>query len=1165
MTGEPARAAKGATRIRSRRVAVFVASLAVACVTFGASAAVGQCAPWWHVSSNVLPAVLSPGGEGEVTLRATNIGDTATVGPVHLTDTLPAGLEVVEEEVEGQMVPAVEFVLVPASFGQRNLGLNGGFIASLVHMCSLTGNQVSCSSEGAFEEFVFTLNPYEDMEIRMKVKDEGPVGKLTNRIEVSGGEARATAIEPSIEVGTEAPTFGIEQSSLSVVPEEDDGTVDALAGSHPFQLTTSFNLRQNADPFHPPGLPKDVSIELPAGVVGNATSLPQCSDHDFHENVHNSVTVNHCSAASVIGVASVTIDEPDTLKFDTLPVPVFNLVPEAGEPARFGFEAAGAVVTLDPSIRTGSDYGVTVSVHNLTQLAATLASTVTIWGTPGDSRHAASRGWGCLINEHYATESEGSVSCERSQGVEAKPFLTLPTICNVPFATTVSGDSWPIKETVLTEPVVHQFGPVGYTLSEGTHEIELTGCDQLAFDPSMEAQLDTNEASSPAGITVRVRVPQVTEGADGRASSTIKDITVALPEGVSVNPASAGGLAACTESEVGFEGNDAATGVAMFSPSLPANFCPEASKIATVEAVSPLLPATQHLVGALYLASQNANPFGSLIAFYMVMQNTESGVLVKLPGEVKLDPNTGRITATIKNVPPLPFEEAVVKFFGGSRAALASPTLCGQPSEERYRTTASFAPWSGGEAIQSASGFGITSGPGGAPCPNAVGDQSPTTVPFAPKLKAGTAGLQAGGYTSIATHVERSDGEQEVGALSFRLPPGLAGVVASVVPCGETAADEGTCGPDSLIGQASVTVGVGTTPYQVNGGQVFLTGPYRGAPFGLSITSPAKAGPFDLGKGACDCIVVRASLSIDPHTTQVTVTTDSSGPNAIPRMLEGIPLKIRSIDATVNRPHFAFNPTNCEPMSITGDFASVLGASASATVPFQVANCARLGFAPKFSATVNGKWSKRDGVAFGVKLAYPQGSFGTQANIAKVKVVLPRQLPSRLSTLQEACLAKVFEADPTKCPAHSLVGHATVKTPVLPVPLTGSAYFVAEGGAQFPLLILVLKGDNVTVDVVGNTAIKHGITTSTFKATPDVPFSSFELTLPQGPFSALGAFSNLCNQKLSMATEIVGQNGAVLTKPTKIAVTHCARPARAKSKSAKRHASRAQKPRKQRK
>jgi hypothetical protein len=207
--------------------------------------------------------------------------------------------------------------------------------------------------------------------------------------------------------------------------------------------------------------------------------------------------------------------------------------------------------------------------------------------------------------------------------------------------------------------------------------------------------------------------------------------------------------------------------------------------------------------------------------------------------------------------------------------------------------------------------------------------------------------------------------------------------------------------------------------------------------------------------------------------------------------------------------------------------------------PFQITNCAALKFAPKFAASTKGKTSKANGASLSVKLSYPQAPFGTDANIAKAKVSLPKQLPSRLTTIQKACTAAVFEQNPANCPAASILGHAKVITPIVPVPLEGPAYFVSHGGEAFPDLTIVLQGYGITVQLVGNTQIKNGITTNTFKATPDAPFSSFELDLPQGPHSALAANANLCSSRLTMPTELTAQNGLVFKQATRIKITGC--------------------------
>jgi hypothetical protein len=324
---------------------------------------------------------------------------------------------------------------------------------------------------------------------------------------------------------------------------------------------------------------------------------------------------------------------------------------------------------------------------------------------------------------------------------------------------------------------------------------------------------------------------------------------------------------------------------------------------------------------------------------------------------------------------------------------------------------------------------------------------------------------------------------------------------------------------------------------------IYLTGPYEGAPFGLSIVTPVIAGPFDLGT-----IVTRAKIEVDRRTAQITVTTDP-----LPQIVKGVPTDLRVVDAVIDRPGFMFNPTNCSPQSFSGAATSSQGAAAPISSPFQVGSCQSLKFKPDFKVSTSAHPSRANGASLTARVVYPTSALGnnqatSQANIAYVKVSLPKQLPSQLETLRKACLARVFETNPADCPAGSVVGHATATTPVLPVPLTGPAYFVSHGGEAFPSLIIVLQGDNVTVDLEGTTFIsKQGITSSTFKQVPDVPVGTFQLTLPQGPHAALTAIlpakahGSICGQKLVMPTVFKGQNGAEIRQNTKITPTGCGR------------------------
>ncbi len=502
------------------------------------------------------------------------------------------------------------------------------------------------------------------------------------------------------------------------------------------------------------------------------------------------------------------------------------------------------------------------------------------------------------------------------------------------------------------------------------------------------------------------------------------------------------------------------------------------------------------------------------------------------------------------------------------------PSHCGT-----YTTQASFTPWSGNAPIDTTSSFDITTGPGDAGDPPGTGCPG-ASLPFSPSLTGGAENLQAGAFSPFTLTMTRRDGEQNLQSVQAQLPPGLSGILSNVELCPEPQADLGECGPNSLIGETTVSVGVGGDPYTVSGGKFYLTGPYEGAPFGLTFEVPAKAGPFDLernaanpaGEDACDCVIVRGKIEVNPLTAALTVSSNPPGtPYAIPTSIEGIPLEIQHINAITTRGDFQFNPTNCNKMEVTGTIHSSEGNTDKIGVPIQVTNCASLKFTPNFSVSTSGKTSKADGADLITKLTEPAGSLGSQANITKVKVELPKALPSRLTTLQKACTAAQFETNPAGCPSASFIGHATVHTPLLPVPLTGPAIFVSHGGEAFPSLTMVLQGYGITIDLVGSTFIsKAGITSTTFKTVPDQPFSTFELTLPEGKYSALAANGNLCaptttktvskkvtvkrngksvkvTKKVSesvaaplvMPNEFIAQNGAAIHEETDISVTGC--------------------------
>jgi hypothetical protein len=422
-------------------------------------------------------------------------------------------------------------------------------------------------------------------------------------------------------------------------------------------------------------------------------------------------------------------------------------------------------------------------------------------------------------------------------------------------------------------------------------------------------------------------------------------------------------------------------------------------------------------------------------------------------------------------------------------------------------------------------------------------------LPFSPSLIAGATTDQAGGFTGFSLLLQSGDGQQRIERLTFKAPQGLSGMLSSVPLCPEPQAQQGTCSPASQIGHSTVASGPGSYPLTIPQpgdpeSPIYLTGPYDGAPFGLTIVTHVIAGPFNLGN-----VITRAKIEVDPHTAQITVTTDP-----LPQVIDGVPTDLRLVDSVIDRPGFMFNPTNCSPSSFSGTAYGTpppgvggVGVTAAISSHFQVGSCQSLKFAPSFKVATSGKTSKADGASLNAEVIYPPvptsgNQAAGEANIQSVKVDLPKQLPSRLTTLQKACTAAQFEANPAGCPAASVIGHATAVTQVLPVPLTGPAYFVSHGGEAFPSLEIVLQGYGVTVDLVASTFISHaGITSSTFKTLPDVPFKTFDLNLPEGKYSALAANGNLCKSKLAMPTAFVGQNGAVIHESTPIGVTGCAR------------------------
>ncbi len=887
-------------------------------------------------------------------------------------------------------------------------------------------------------------------------------------------------------------TFGLAEFVFEDL--EQGGQSYTQAGGHPYELVTKIALDTTTDHFGneaPTGTLKDVSVQLPAGLIGNPQATAKCTRYDSEQQ--------SCSGASQVGLIEV-----QTTGEAVEPEPLFNLVPPRGVAAEFGSRFNKfASAFIDAHVRSGSDYGINADSLNITTLESVTGVRVTIWGVPADPSHDEERS--CR-----GGPSGYHLNCPVS--VPLRPFLTNPTACpRTPLKAAVSADSYQAP---------------GEFAQLGAEAPAITGCERLPFSPTIRVRPEATASDSPTGLDVDLHVPQE-ENPNGLAEADLKDTTVTLPRGLVINPAGAGGLTACSEAQIELRGPSPAA-------------CPDSSKVGSVELVSPLVDHPLH--GAIYIAqqgnagaAQGSNPFSSLIALYIAIDDPQTGVVVKQPGKVTLDSATGQVTATFSDIPQLPFEDLKLQFFGGPRAPLATPSMCGSFSDWVTSFDSWAEPSSGVSPVIQP--FAITSGPGGSPCPSGA---------FTPAFTAGTQSAQAGTFSPFTLVFSRQDGEQGIAGLETTLSPGLLAKLAGVPLCGSTEAAAGECPAASQIGTVTAYAGAGPDPISVQG-HIYLTGPYNGGPFGEVVEVPAVAGPFNLGT-----VVVRGSIRINPTTAQATVVSDS-----LPTMLlgagAGVPVTLKRVIVTLDRPGFTFNPTDCDQLAITGKITGTAGASKEVSAPFQVANCAKLAFEPTFAVSTQAKSSKAGGASLRVKITSGSG----QASLSKIKVALPKQLPSRFSTLQKACVAAVFEANPASCPAGSLVGAAKAVTPLLETPFTGPAYLVSHGSAGTPDLELVLQSEGVTLIQDGKTKIKNGITTSTFSTIPDAPINTIELTLPEGPHSALATFlpakakHSMCGQRLLMPTQITGQNGAFIEKTTRISVTGCPKKHKVKKSSKK--------------
>jgi hypothetical protein len=904
--------------------------------------------------------------------------------------------------------------------------------------------------------------------------------------------------------------FGVTSVTNTALTAE--GQVDTRAGSHPYEIRTNIEFtRKPGGPPTPTENLRDMRVDLPVGFAGNPTAMPQCPDE--------LVDTSFCPLDTQVGLVELRqgVGSAEPLLITT---PLWNMVAPPGEPAQFAFQTGLFPVRSHVSVRTDGDYGLSYELQNIPQPTALVGTTVTLWGVPADPRHDAERGQIWFGNPQ--NPKEFPLGIPGPGPVEpVTPYFTNATSCGTASTTKVTVDSWQNK---------------GVFTSNEVQTPPSTNCDELEFDPTLKARPTTNAADSPTGLDVALKLPQ-NESPEGLATSQLRKAVVTLPEGLVVNPSSANGLEACTPGQIGLT-------TAVGNPNAHFNLakpsCPDSARIGGAEVDTPAFE--DPLKGAVYLASPDQNPFGSLLSIYLVLEG--HGLVIKLPGKITADPQTGRLSTSFDENPQLPLEELRLNFFSGAVAPLRTPSSCGT-----YSTTSVLTPWSAPESGPPATPsdtYQISQGANGNPC---------GASPNSPSFEAGSTSPLAGTYKPFVFNLRREDGSQQFSSVTVTPPPGLLARLAGTATCSDAAlaaaaAKTGneekanpSCPAGSQIGTVYAQAGAGPSPYNAPG-KVYLGGPYKGAPLSLAIVTPATAGPFDLGT-----IVVRTALNVNPLSAQVTAVSDP-----IPTILQGIPLDIRSVSIRLDKPEFTLNPTSCDPMSVLGSVTSTLNQGAALSDPFQLGECGRLGFKPKLALSLKGQVKRAGNPALTAVLTAPAG----EANIADTTVLLPSTTFIDNRHINNPCTRVQFNEN--ACPAKSILGTATAYTPLLEKPLTGPIYFRSNGGErELPDLVADLNGQiHVTlvgfIDSAGKKGSEKRRLRTRFENVPDAPVSKVVLSLYGGKRGLIQNSVNLCKHPGQATVQMEAQNGRTREFDTPFAAKCAKKAGGKKAKKGKRSA-----------
>jgi hypothetical protein len=955
----------------------------------------------------------------------------------------------------------------------------------------------------------------------------------------------AVALAP----GSAQADFGVNEFDLSFSGE--DGITPMQAGSHPGGVLNKIELNTVEDPLLgevADGAVRDIEVKLPKGLVGDPGAIPRCANTDFI-NFNQETKIPKCSDSSAVGVILLRVLFHPKEAPSFISPPVYNLIPPPGVVQKLGFIAAGVPVTIEFTVSQSPPYEVIATLHYITQVIPFMGSKLTVWGNPASPVHDSERG-GCLNWAPTPVDVAHTTGKACPSNIAQAPFITLPRACKGPLSPAYAADSWQSPGPLLLDGSPDLSDPRWSSGEVLTHDDAeppnpqgMTGCSKLGFNPSIAAAPTAKAASSPTGLDFSLDVhDEGLTNPSGIANSDIEKTEVTLPEGFTINPSIAEGLAVCSEADLERETSSSEAGAG----------CPDASKIGTVEVETPLLE--ENVDGSLYQATPYENPFHSLVALYIVIKNPKLGIKVVQPLKVIPDPVTGRLTTVAEEMPQLPFSHFKLHFREGTRSPLATPPACGT-----YNVEATLYPYSGAPAVHTSSAFEVISGPESKPCPKGG------LPPFHPELLAGTLNNAAGRFSPFNVKITRTDSEQEITHFSIKLPPGVAGKLAGIPFCtdaqiaqaqsrtgphggGEELAKP-SCPAASRVGRTLVGSGVGPSLAYAPG-KVYLAGPYHGAPISFVSITSGVVGPFDIGT-----VVVRLAIKVNPETGEVFL--DSTGSDPIPHIIEGIPIHLRDIRAYTDRPEFTFNPTSCERKQTA---ATVLGSGLDfaseaddnpfvSTSPFQAADCAALPFKPKLSLRLIGGTKRGDYPR--LKAFLRMKGFG-EAGVARARVTLPRSefiANAHFDTICTRVQFKLAGGNGEACPAGSIYGWARAKTPVLEAPLEGPI-FLRSSEHELPDVVASLRGQEIDVHLVGHVDSVKGQLRNTFETVPDAPVEWASFSFKGQKKGLFENSTNLCVGKHKAKAEFTGQTGKLDDYRTALKVK-CGGKAKKKTKSQK--------------